>query len=167
MYYSVYNVAINAIRTDFAYWHDKDALKQAFEKHLIKVEKATKNNIHEIWNDSYNVIETPLIMLKDKDKHNIKAYFNGEIKNVQVGWFDDLIDIMDWKRDIEYIIEIKEFGFASAWYIVFRMNEKPLVIKHKNGYDNNTYFAMRGYRIKLGHKIYAMTENDLRRLTNK
>lgn len=131
MYYSVYNVAMKDIRTDFAYWQDKEALKRAFEKHLINVEQTTSTNSHTVWHDSYSIMETPLLKLKDIDIQNIKAYFNGEIKNVQVGWFNDLKDILDWERDIESIIEIKTFGFASAWYIILRNNDIPLIIKHK------------------------------------
>lgn len=164
VYYSIYNLVINEIRTDFAYWQDKEVLKIAFEKHLVDVEKTTKNKSQEIWNDLYRIIETPLISLNKAEKQCVRDYFNSNTENVQIGWFDDLIDIADWKRGIKYIVEVKEFGFASAWYIVFRNNDTPLVIKHKNGYDNNTYFAMRGYRIRLGHKIYAMTEDNLRRL---
>jgi hypothetical protein len=32
-YYSLYNVTMKDIRTDFAYWQDKEELKRAFEKH--------------------------------------------------------------------------------------------------------------------------------------
>ncbi|WP_436962389.1 hypothetical protein [Staphylococcus shinii] len=148
-YYSVYDEQIKELRTDYAYYQDKAKLKAEFEKHMMDIREVTPNEVETIWADlEYNIIETPLDFINEAEKQVLQEVVHGNYTNVNKGWFKDFNRMN--KADIKSIIEFKEFGFASAWYVVFSYSHKPLVIKHQTN-DVNTYHVM--YQYKYGFKL--------------
>lgn len=162
-YYSVYNTLIKEIRTDFAYYTDKTTLKNDFEIYYKMTREASEQEIAQLWgSESYQIIETPLHFMNEAERREIGRFLVGESNHISDGYFDDLEAIQDWQNDIKYLVEVKEFGFASAWYIVVTENQNTFVIGYKR-HDGVTYWVMNhDYRKYLKSKIYPMSYQTLK-----
>ncbi|MEB6279067.1 hypothetical protein [Staphylococcus gallinarum] len=165
-HYSVYNTEVKEIRTDFAYYTDKAVLQKDFETYFKTTRGATEEEILQLWkSDAYQIIETPLHFIGEAERCEIGRLLLGSSNSIGEGYFDDLEAVEDWQNDIKYIIEIKEFGFASAWYIVVLQHQQPFVMGYKR-HDGVTRWVMNhDYKKYLESKIYTMSYQTLKTYT--
>lgn len=160
MYYSIYNSVINEIRTDFAYYVDKLELQHEFETYYQVTRGTTK--AEQLWGeDGYAIIETPLDFINEAESETIRHFLQGKPSDVVRGSFDELEAITDWQSDIKYIIEVQDFGFATAWYIVVSEHRSPFTIGYER-HDGMALWSMNHqYRKYLNSKIFKMSYRTL------
>lgn len=154
-YYSIYNSDADRIRTDFAYYTNKQQLQKDFETHVSDNADYYTENVETIWDETgYQIVETPLNLLNETDINILKSLYRGDYRDVNQGWFDkfEAIGI----SDIKAIVEFREHGYSGKWYVVFMHDQSPLVIKHQYN-QVNTSWVMSKYHIKQKIKVYEMS----------
>lgn len=162
-YYSVYNELTQEIQTDFAYYTDKSELENTFE-HFFKVTR-DMTETHKLWQEhGFKIIETPIKFIKKTDRKHIAEILKEKaIENVDKG-FEALDSIQNWQDDIKYILEIKELGFAGAWYIISSKTLGIFTIGY-NREDGSVFWLMnREYRTELTHLMHTMSYQTIRKV---
>lgn len=162
-FYSVYNELIQEVRTDFAYYTDKSELKNAFEFYFKMSRDMTEP--HTLWGaHGFKIIEIPLDFIEKTDRKHIATILEGKAtKNVEKG-FEALDSIKNWQDDIKYILEVKECGFAAAWYIISSQTLGIFTIGYKR-HDGMAFWLMnRGYREELAHLMHTMSYQTIRKV---
>ena len=153
-YYSIYNLQTKTIRTAYAYYRNKQQLQFAFENHLKENRDMYEESVDMLWENTFQVIETPLDHLTKEDIQILKQIVKGDDMLVDNGWYDEFNQIGN--EDIKTIVEFKEHGFAGSWYVVFRYQSQPLKIKHPIN-PVNTSRMMRDFDIYNNNTVYKMS----------
>lgn len=153
-YYSIYNLQTKTIRTDYAYYRNKQHLQSTFENHLKENRDMYEESVDTLWENTFQVIETPLDHLTKEDIKILKKVVKGDDTLVDNGWYDEFNQIRN--EDIKTIVKFKEHGFAGSWYVVFRYQSQPLKIKHPIN-PVNTSRMMRDFDIYNNNTVYKMS----------